>query len=45
MTSDHPEVYPGARDRLNAVLEIIVTAYNASLLADYANAQLQQLSI
>lgn len=45
MTVDHPEIYPGARDRLNHVLEIIVTAYNASLLADYANSQLQQMSI
>jgi hypothetical protein len=45
MTVDHPELFPGARDRLNHVLEIIVTAYNASLLADYANAQLQQLAL
>ena len=45
MTVDHPEVFPGARDRLNQVLEIIVTAYHASLLADYANSRLQNLSI
>jgi len=45
MTVDHPEVFPGARERLNYVLEIIVTAYNASLLADYANSRLQNLSI
>ncbi|MBQ7982498.1 MAG: DUF1836 domain-containing protein [Clostridia bacterium] len=45
MTIDHPEVFPGARERLNYVLEIIVTAYNASLLADYANSRLQNLSI
>ena len=44
LTVDHQEVFPGARQRLNYVLEIIVTAYNASLLADYANAQLQTLS-
>ncbi len=44
MTVDHPEIFPGARARLNEVLEIIVTAYNASLLAEYANAQLQTLS-
>ncbi|MBR5872004.1 MAG: DUF1836 domain-containing protein [Clostridia bacterium] len=44
MTADHPEVFEGARQRLNHVLEIIVTAYNASLLADYANGQLQLLS-
>ena len=45
MTVDHPEIFPGARQRLNQVLEIIVTAYNASLIADYANTQLQNLSI
>ncbi|MBQ7301441.1 MAG: DUF1836 domain-containing protein [Clostridia bacterium] len=45
MTVDHPEIFPGARARLNEVLEIIVTAYNASLLADYANKQMQCLSI
>ncbi len=44
MTADHPEVFPGARQRLNHVLEIILTAYNASLLAEYANNQLQELS-
>ena len=45
MTVDHPEIFPGARDRLNHVLEVIVTAYNASLLADYANAELQKLTL
>ena len=44
MTVDHPEIFPGARDRLNHVLEIIVTAYHASLLAEYANNRLQQLT-
>lgn len=44
LTVDHPEVFPGARQRLNRVLEIIITAYNASLLADYANSQLLELS-
>lgn len=44
LTIDHIEVFPGARQRLNYVLEIIVTAYNASLLAEYANTQLQSLS-
>ena len=44
LTVDHIEVFPGARQRLNYVLEIIVTAYNASLLAEYANTQLQSLS-
>ena len=44
LTVDHIEVFPGARQRLNYVLEIIVTAYNASLLAEDANTQLQSLS-
>ena len=44
LTVDHPEIFPGARQRLNRVLEIIVTAYHASLLADYANVQLQELT-
>lgn len=44
LTVDHPEIFPGARQRLNCVLEIIVTAYHASLLADYANARLQELT-
>ena len=44
MTVDHPEIFPCARDRLNHVLEIIVTAYHASLLAEYANNRLQQLT-
>ncbi|MCQ2431756.1 MAG: DUF1836 domain-containing protein [Clostridia bacterium] len=42
MTHDYPELYPGARERLNAVLEIIVTAYNASLLMSHANARLDK---
>ena len=44
ITADYPEVFPGARNRLNDVLEIIVTAYNASLLADYANASMLNLT-
>ncbi|MBO5649102.1 MAG: DUF1836 domain-containing protein [Clostridia bacterium] len=43
MTADHPEIFPGARERLNRVLEIIVTAYSASLLTEYSNLQIQQL--
>ncbi len=42
MTKDYPELFPGARDRLNAVLEIIVTAYHASLLASHANRRLER---
>ncbi len=44
LTVDHPEIFPGARQRLNHVLEIIITAYHASLLADYANSKLVELS-
>lgn len=44
LTLDHVEVFPGARQRLNHVLEIIITAYHASLLADYANSRMGELA-
>ncbi len=43
ITADHPETFPGARERLCLVLEIIVLAYNASLLADEANSLIPPL--
>lgn len=43
VTKDYPEVYAGARERLNAVLEIIVTSYESSLLMKQANARLDTI--
>ncbi len=44
LTTDHHEIFPGARQRLNRVLEIIITAYNASLLAEHSNSKLLDLT-
>ncbi len=37
LTNDYPEKFPGARERLNTVIEIIVSAYFSSLFAAYSN--------
>ena len=37
LTKGYPEKFPGARERLNTVIEIIVSAYFSSLFASYAN--------
>ena len=44
VTADYSEVFPGAKERLHKVLEIIITAYHASLLSDFANAKMMALS-
>ncbi len=42
-TRDYKEVFPGAMERLHRVLAIIITAYNAAKLSDYANLQMMHL--
>lgn len=43
-TTDYAEVFPGAMERLHKVLLIIITAYNAAKLSDFANMQMMSLT-
>lgn len=43
MTADYPEAFAGARERLNNVILIIVTAYASSVLTEEANSGLQNM--
>ncbi|MBQ3066005.1 MAG: DUF1836 domain-containing protein [Clostridia bacterium] len=43
ITKDYPQVFPGAKERLYEVLEIIVTAYSASTLIEYTLERMQLL--
>ena len=44
ITADYKEVFPGAGNRLRRALEIIISAYAAEQLSDFANQQLIALS-
>ncbi|MBQ8578202.1 MAG: DUF1836 domain-containing protein [Clostridia bacterium] len=43
-TADYAEVFPGAKERLHKVLMIIITAYNAAKLSDFANMQMLDIA-
>lgn len=43
-TADYAEVFPGAKERLHKVLVIIITAYNAAKLSDFANMQMLDIA-
>ncbi len=43
ITKDYPQVFPGSKERLHEVLEIIVTAYSASTLIEHTLDRIQLL--